>query len=83
MAARSVPSPWARCFLLCPDKLQREATNEAYSEFLLFCFSGNLQAYYRNLRWKGWEQEVSALTGTQGLACYPFLFTREGKSGQE
>jgi hypothetical protein len=69
-----------KIFYFAPDNLHWEATNETYTEFLLFCFSGNLQAYYRKLRWKGWEQEVGALTGTQGLACYPFLFTKEGKN---
>ncbi len=69
-----------KIFYFAPDNLQWEATNKTYTEFLLFCFSGDLQAYYRKLRWKGWEQEVGALTGTQGLACYPFLFTKEGKN---
>ncbi|SNC76727.1 Protein of unknown function DUF2625 [Hymenobacter gelipurpurascens] len=71
---------WGKVFYFAPDNLRWEATNKSYSEFLLFCFSGDLQAYYRNLRWKGWEQEISALTGNQGLACYPFLFTKEGKN---
>ncbi|TGD78041.1 DUF2625 domain-containing protein [Hymenobacter wooponensis] len=69
-----------KIFYFAPDNLRWEATNKTYSEFLVFCFSGDLKGYYRNLRWKGWEQEVSALTGTQGLACYPFLFTKEGKN---
>lgn len=67
-------------FYFAPDNLRWEATNKTYSEFLLFCFSGDLANYYKNLRWKGWEQEVSALTGNQGLTCYPFLFTKEGKN---
>jgi hypothetical protein len=69
-----------KIFYFAPDKLHWESTNKTYSDFLLFCFSGDLQAYYRHLRWKGWEQEVGALTGTQGIACYPFLFTKEGKN---
>ena len=69
-----------KIFYFAPDNLHWESTNKTYAEFLLFCFSGDLHAYYRKLRWKGWEQEVSTLTGTQGLACYPFLFTKEGKN---
>lgn len=69
-----------KVFYFTPDNLRWEATNKTYSEFLLFCLSGDVESYYRNLRWKGWQEEVSALTGTQGLACYPFLFTREGKN---
>ncbi|MDF7815607.1 DUF2625 domain-containing protein [Hymenobacter sp. YC55] len=69
-----------KVFYFAPDNLRWEPTNKTYSEFLVFCFSGDLQGYYKKLRWKGWEQEISTLTGTQGLACYPFLFTKEGKN---
>ncbi|OUJ64401.1 DUF2625 family protein, partial [Hymenobacter crusticola] len=69
-----------KIFYFAPDNLRWEPTNKTYSDFLRFCFSGDLQAYYRNLRWKGWQQEVSQLSGNQGLACYPFLFTKEGKN---
>jgi hypothetical protein len=74
------PESLGKIFYFAPDNLHWEATNKTYSDFLLFCFSGDVQSYYSNLRWKGWEQEVSTLTGSQGLACYPFLFTREGKN---
>lgn len=69
-----------KIFYFAPDNLRWEATNKTYSEFLTFCFSGDLASYYKNLRWKGWEEEVQALTGNQGIACYPFLFTKEGKA---
>lgn len=69
-----------KIFYFAPDALRWEATNKTYSDFLLFCFSGDLASYYKGLRWKGWEQEIQALTGTQGIACYPFLFTKEGKN---
>lgn len=74
------PESLGQIFYFAPDNLRWEPTNKTYSEFLLFCFSGNLQAYYKNVRWKGWEQEIKPLTGTQGVACYPFLFTKEGKN---
>lgn len=74
------PESVGKIFYFAPDNLRWEATNKTYSEFLLFCFSGDLASYYKNLRWKGWEKEVKALTGNQGIACYPFLFTKEGKN---
>lgn len=69
-----------KIFYFAPDTLRWEATTESYSEFLLFCFSGNLAEYYKDLRWQGWEQEVSVLNGNQGIMCLPFLFTKEGKN---
>ncbi|MGI4744210.1 MAG: DUF2625 domain-containing protein [Janthinobacterium lividum] len=74
------PESVGKIFYFAPDNLRWEATTKTYSEFLLFCFSGDLASYYKNLRWKGWEQEVKALTGNQGIMCFPFLFTKEGKN---
>ena len=68
-----------KIFYFAPESLHWQALDKTYSDFLIFCFSGNLADYYHDLRWIGWEQEISALTGNQGLACYPFLFTKEGK----
>ncbi|MBJ6141899.1 DUF2625 domain-containing protein [Hymenobacter sp. BT559] len=69
-----------KIFYFAPESLRWQATGKTYSDFLVFCFSGNLSEFYHGLRWKGWEQEISALTGNQGIACYPFLFTKEGKN---
>lgn len=74
------PETLGKVFYFAPDNLRWEPTHKTYSEFLLFCLSGDLPAYYRNLYWKGWQQEVRALSGNQGIMCYPFLFTKEGKN---
>lgn len=74
------PESMGKLFYFAPDNLRWEATNKTYSEFLLFCFSGDLAGYYKNLRWKGWQQEVQVLTGNQSIMCMPFLFTKEGKN---
>ena len=74
------PETVGKVFYFAPDNLEWENTNKTYSDFLFFCFSGDLASYYKNLRWKGWEQEVHALNGNQGIMCYPFLFTKEGKN---
>lgn len=74
------PETLGKIFYFAPESLQWQATNKTYSEFLIFCFSGKLNDYYHKLRWKGWEQEVGALTGDQGFTFYPFLFTKEGKN---
>nr|WP_295865719.1 DUF2625 domain-containing protein [uncultured Chitinophaga sp.] len=62
-----------------PATLAWEALDISYSEFLLFCFEGDLQDFYRDLRWHGWEQEVSTLDGNEVFSFYPMLWTREGK----
>lgn len=68
-----------KVYYLSPDNLEWEDTNNTYSEFLLFCFSGNLDKYYEGYRWKGWRKEVAAIRGDQMFNFYPPLFTKEGR----
>ncbi|MGI4872735.1 MAG: DUF2625 domain-containing protein [Janthinobacterium lividum] len=74
------PESVGKIFYFAPEDLRWQATDKTYSEFLVFCFSGDLAEFYHDLRWQGWEQEASALTGNEGFAFYPFLFTEEGKN---
>ncbi|WP_223827782.1 DUF2625 domain-containing protein [Hymenobacter armeniacus] len=69
-----------KIYYLAPENLEWEPLNKSYSDFLVFCFSGNLDQFYDKMRWRGWQQEVASLNGNQGISCYPFLFTTEGKN---
>lgn len=69
-----------KIYYLSPDNLEWEPLDKGYSDFLVFCFSGDLNKFYDKMRWKGWPQEVAKLSGNQGISCYPFLFTEEGKN---
>jgi hypothetical protein len=69
-----------KIYYLSPDNLEWEPLDRGYSDFLAFCFSGDLNAFYDGLRWKGWQAEVAQLNGNQGIGCYPLLFTAEGKN---
>jgi hypothetical protein len=60
-------------YYFAPDALVWEDTELDMYGFLDFCFSGNLELYYRNLRWPGWQDDIKSLTGEQGLSVYPFL----------
>ncbi|MBC6696754.1 DUF2625 family protein [Hymenobacter puniceus] len=67
-------------FYMSPDTLRWQAVSSSYSEFLIFCFSGDLQKFYRELRWKAWQSDTRQISGSQGMAFYPFLFTTEGRN---
>lgn len=56
-----------------PDSLSWENTGLGYSEFLTWCFAGDLVGYYETQRWTGWQDEVKKLTGDQVFSFYPFL----------
>ncbi|MCK7556336.1 DUF2625 domain-containing protein [Chitinophaga sedimenti] len=65
-------------YYLAPDTLEWEETELNYSEFLHFCFYGDLEEFYGNFRWKGWEKETGVLNGNEVIQFYPFLWTQEG-----
>jgi hypothetical protein len=64
-----------KIFYLSPDNLEWECLDMAYTEFLLFCFNGDLEKFYSELRWKSWKNDVKVLQGNQGFSFFPFLWT--------
>jgi len=66
-----------KVFYFGPDTLQWENTNLGYSEFLNFAFNGDLELFYKDFRWKGWQEEISELSGEKGISVYPFLWSKE------
>jgi hypothetical protein len=66
-----------------PDTLRWESLGMTYSQFLVFCFSADLETFYKDLRWSGWRKDVVALSPDQAFSFYPFLFTKEGKDIQK
>lgn len=68
-----------KVFYVSPDELEWESLGIGYSDFISFCFSGNLDKFYDGLRWVDWRQEVKELDGNKGFYFFPYLFTSEGK----
>ncbi|WP_192823119.1 DUF2625 domain-containing protein [Rufibacter sp. LB8] len=68
-----------KVFYFSPDRLEWEYTELGYSEFLQFCFSGNLESFYEGMRWNGWQNEIKDLAGDKGIHCFPYLWTSGGK----
>lgn len=50
-----------------------------YPTFLKFCIEGNLNKFYSDFRWTGWQEEIQSMNALQTISCYPLLWTREGK----
>ncbi|OOQ59881.1 hypothetical protein BC343_05905 [Mucilaginibacter pedocola] len=66
-------------YYLSPDNLEWESLERGYSDFLDFCFNGNLNGFYEGTRWQNWEQDVSQLNGSRVYNFYPPAWTKEGK----
>lgn len=61
-----------------PASLEWEALELSYSEFLQFCFGGDLDAFYYKLRWDNWRAEMKELGADRSYSFVPFLWTKEG-----
>lgn len=57
-----------------PGTLAWENTGLGYSDFLVWCFRGNLAKYYEGVRWLGWEDDTRAVRGDQAFSIVPFLW---------
>jgi hypothetical protein len=68
-----------KVFYFSPDNLQWESLGVSYSEFIAFCFSGDLEKFYEGLRWPNWRKEIDNLDGNNGIHCFPYLWTTQGK----
>lgn len=64
--------PGKVCYF-APGTLAWENTGLGYSEFLIWCFRGDLQKYYEDVRWPGWQEETRTIQGDQALSIYPLL----------
>jgi hypothetical protein len=68
-----------KIYYLAPDNLKWEPLDLTYSDFLNFCFNGDLENFYSGLRWTHWKEEVSILQGDKVYNFFPALWTKEGK----
>jgi len=68
-----------KIYYLSPDDLEWDSLDISYTDFILFCFNGDLNKFYKNIRWKNWPEEVSKLDGNRVYNFYPFLWTKEGR----
>lgn len=62
-----------------PDSLRWEALGVGHSMWMAWLVSGALDQFYEGLRWVGWQDEVRALNGDQGLSLFPPLWSAEAR----
>lgn len=66
-------------FYFAPDTAQWESTNKGYSDFIYWCFVGDLDLYYKGFFWNGYEVDLKQISGNEAMSFFPFLWTKEGK----
>jgi hypothetical protein len=57
-----------------PDTLEWEDTNLGFTDFLIWCLSGELEQFYTPYRWPEWQAEVASLAGDKAFSIFPPLF---------
>ena len=65
-----------------PDTLAWENTGKGYSDFLTWCFRGDMAKYYEAMRWTGWRTDLYSLGGDQAFEIYPPLATNGPPIGE-
>ena len=65
-----------------PGQIAWENTYLGYSQFLTWCFQGDLATYYETERWPNWEEEVSSIRGDQALFIFPPLWAEGPPIGE-
>ena len=68
-----------KVYYFSPDNLNYEPLDQTYSDFLSFCFNGDLDKFYEGYRWKTWRTDVEKLGYESVFTFYPPLWTKEGK----
>jgi Protein of unknown function DUF2625 len=70
---------FGKVYYLSPNSLAYEPLEITYTAFLQFCFTSDLNKFYKGLRFTKWRSEVAKLSGDEAFTFFPFLFTKEGK----
>lgn len=64
-------------YYLAPDTLEWESLDTNYSGFLHWALCGDLDLFYKNVRWTGWREETASMNCDLVYSFYPFLWTEQ------
>jgi len=64
-----------KVFYFSPDNLEWESLGVGYSDFIYWCFTGDVDLFYKDLRWKKWKKEVKTMGADNCINFYPFLWS--------
>jgi hypothetical protein len=75
----SLGKDFGKMYYLSPFNLEWEQMDMTYNEFLLFCFYGKLDKFYKKYAWPGSSGDFARLHFDRTYCFFPLLFTKEGK----
>jgi len=63
-----------KVYYLSPKGLAYTSLGTDYDGFLQFCFTGDLDKFYKGLRWKTWRTDLEKLPADNAFVFFPFLW---------
>lgn len=60
-----------------PDTLDWENLELKYSQFLAWLSKGNVEEFYKTMKWEGWREYSKDVGFDEGILIYPFLWAEE------
>jgi uncharacterized protein DUF2625 len=69
-------------YYFAQDCLEWESLGRGYSDWLCFLFAGDLDEFYGDQRWPGWEEEISGLARDRGISVQPPLCAQGPRVGE-
>lgn len=66
-----------KVYYFSPFYYDFDPMNVSYTQFLNFCFNGNLDVFYQNKRWKGWREDITKLNNNQVFSFESDLSTED------
>ncbi|KQO18017.1 DUF2625 family protein [Paenibacillus sp. Leaf72] len=76
----AIHSNFKTVFYMAPDTLEWEDTECTYSEFIGWALNGDLQLFYKTMRWDSWIVDSQTIQGDQAFSIFPYLWTAEGQN---
>ena len=62
-----------------PDTLKWESMEVKHSEFIMWVLQGDIDGFYKSMRWKKWKKDCKEVGFNQAMLIYPFLWSNEIK----
>ncbi|MFB7905958.1 DUF2625 domain-containing protein [Kitasatospora sp. NPDC056076] len=79
-AAAGRPGAPGQITYFAPDTLEWEALEIGHSAWVSWLLSGGAESFYDGVRWPGWRAEAAALTPSQGITVFPFLWSEQAQA---
>ena len=66
-----------KVWYFAPDTLDWECLDMSFPEFTAWLAQGDIDSFYRSMRWEKWREDCEKVSFDDGISIYPFLWAKE------